>query len=278
MRRLLPLAERRAVGPWCFVDHFGPARLAPPSGSVGPHPHIGLQTLTWLYAGAIEHGDSLGSRQRIVPGQVNLMTAGRGIVHWELTADGPPREVHGVQLWIALPDADRFGPPAFQHLPTLPTFHDGAFRGTVLIGALHGARSPADARSPIVGVDLVAPGPGDATLRLEPSFEHAVVVTEGTLWVDEEAAAPGETLFLPTGRDAVALRAERGGRAMLLGGAPLDAPLLIWWNFVARTHDEIAAARARWMDGAGNGFGDRGDYPSPAIPAPPLPPSRLLPR
>ncbi|MCA9535622.1 MAG: pirin family protein [Myxococcales bacterium] len=267
LRRALPTAARRMVGPWCFLDHLGPAEYAAGNGlAVGPHPHIGLQTFTWLVEGEIFHRDSLGTEQIIRPGQVNLMTAGRGIAHSEDTVTPDAGRVHAAQLWIALPDAERHRAPSFHHYATLPQVEDGGFVATVLAGESMGLRAPAEVFSPIVGVDYCALGAAQRSAPLEPTFEHAVLVMSGEVTVEGETVAPGTLLYLGRGRRSVALRTAEAARLLLVGGAPFGEEVLMWWNFVGRTHEEILAAAEDWN--AGRAFAPVVGSPSPRIPAP----------
>ncbi|HEX6239059.1 MAG TPA: pirin family protein [Acidimicrobiales bacterium] len=266
VQRALPRRARRTVGAWCFVDHMGPV---PGDGvkaglALGPHPHIGLQTVTWLLEGEVLHTDGLGSEQPIRPGQLNLMTAGRGVAHAEESRAGGA--VHGVQLWVAQPDETRDGPPHFEHHGELPQTSAGAATATVLLGELAGQRSPGRVDSPIVGADL-ALRPGVAELPVEPAHEHALVVLEGEVVVRGVAVGPGALAYLGRGGDAVRLEARDRARALLRGGAPFEDEPLMWWNFVARTRGEIDAARADWRDGGADRFGA---VPTrlPRIPAP----------
>ena len=248
VRRALPRRGRRTVGAWCFADHVGPAPVSPDAPvAIGPHPHTGLQTVTWLLEGEQRHRDSLGSDQVIRPGQLNLMTAGAGVVHAEESLDFRGR-IHGVQLWVALPDTVRASPPSFEHVAELPSVALGAAVATVLVGSLAGVTSPAGVHSPILGADLRV-GPGTAGLPLEPAFEHAVLVLEGAVEVEARTVAPGTLAYLGPGRHDLALRAGSPARALLLGGTPFGEPLLMWWNFVARTREELGAARRAWVEG-----------------------------
>lgn len=269
VRRALPQPRPRTVGPWCFLDHFGPVSLQARDLAVGPHPHIGLQTVTWLVDGEVVHGDSLGNRQPIRPGQLNLMTAGRGIAHWEIPEHEGARTMHGVQLWLALPDAVRQGDPHFEHHARLPVDQVGDARVTVLVGRLAGLRSPAITWWPTVGAEVQLSGPGRARLPLDRRCEHALVLLEGHLQVEGQRLEPGALHLLGGGREAIEVAATEATRAMLVGGEPWTEPLLMWWNFVARTPEEIARARADWE--AGEGFGDPAAWPGRRIPAPPLP-------
>jgi quercetin 2,3-dioxygenase len=277
VRRLLPLRLRRSVGAWCFVDHYGPESVDGVAGMlVPPHPHIGLQTVTWLLAGNVLHRDSLGSEQMIRPGQLNLMTAGRGIAHAEESPAAHDPVLHGVQLWVALPDATRHVPPAFEHHSQLPETRIGDFGASVFMGELAGARSDATAFSPIVGAELTAlgaaAGPARCVLPLDPAFEHAVFAVAGPAEAEGIGLEPGRLLYLPPGRERASLAAPAGSCVLLLGGTPLGEPLLMWWNFVARTPEEIAAATAGWRAGE---FGDVGGYAGNPLPAQPLDVTRL---
>jgi redox-sensitive bicupin YhaK (pirin superfamily) len=252
VRRSLPQRQRRTVGAWCFADHFGPSDVAEASMQVGPHPHIGLHTVTWVLEGEVVHRDSLGSEQLIKPGQLNLMTAGRGVAHAEQTPPDATGNLHGLQLWVAQPEATRSGPAAFEHHSALPEAEvdGGALRATVLVGEIAGSRSPARADSPLVGADLVVTGP--ATLPLDPAFEHGLLVVDGPVSLDGSEVAPGAFAYLAPGRSELGL-SPRGGagpvRALLLGGAPFEESIVMWWNFVARTKEEMVEARTAWEAG-----------------------------
>jgi quercetin 2,3-dioxygenase len=274
VRRMLPLRQRRSVGAWCFIDHYGPQDVDGLAGMlVPPHPHIGLQTVTWLLAGNVLHRDSLGSEQMIRPGQLNLMTAGRGIAHAEESPAEHDPLLHGVQLWVALPEASRHVAPAFEHHQELPAASLPGFTTTVFMGELAGAQSPATAFSPILGAELAAAnGPASCSLPLRPDFEHVLFAVSGAANVDGAAVAPGQLLYLPAGRERASLTAPAGSSLMLLGGEPLGEQLLMWWNFVARTPEEIEAAAASWRTGA---FGEVGGYQGAPLPAPPLDATRL---
>jgi redox-sensitive bicupin YhaK (pirin superfamily) len=274
VRRLLPQRARRMVGAWCFVDQFGPDDVAGrPGMQVPPHPHTGLQTVSWLVEGEILHRDSLGCRQSIVPGQVNLMTAGRGIAHSEESPPRHPPLMHGLQLWIALPGHARHGEPRFDHHATVPVTEDGGVRTTVVVGSVGSARSPAVVHSPLVGAELLVAAGGTGPVPLEPGFEYGVLSLAGTAEVDGAELAPGSLLYLDRGRTGLRLRSTRGARLFLIGGEPFDEPLVMWWNFVARSHSEIAEARADWA--AGRRFGTVTGYAGDPLPAPAMPTTRL---
>jgi quercetin 2,3-dioxygenase len=274
VRRLLPLRLRRSVGAWCFADHYGPEAVDGVAGMlVPPHPHIGLQTVTWLLAGNVLHRDSLGSEQMIRPGQLNLMTAGRGIAHAEESPTPHDPVLHGVQLWVALPDESRNVAPVFEHHGELPVARLGGFLATVFLGELAGARSEARAYSPIVGAELTAIGaPARCDLPLRPDFEHVLFAASGSARAGGVTLEPGHLLFLPPGREQTGLEAPEGSSVLLLGGVPLGEPLLMWWNFVARTPEEIAAATASWAEGE---FGPVGGYEGEPMKAPDLDAARL---
>jgi redox-sensitive bicupin YhaK (pirin superfamily) len=268
VRRLLPLRLRRSVGAWCFVDHYGPMSVDGVTGmAVPPHPHIGLQTVTWLFRGNVLHRDSLGSEQMIRPGQLNLMTSGRGIAHAEESPAQHDPQLHGVQLWVALPDASRFTEPAFEHHAELPFMGSDNLRITVFMGCLTGTCSPATTFSHLVGAELFASRDVSTRLAVNPDFEHAVFAVDGAARVADADLTPGTLIYLPTGHLRVPIAAPAGATLLLLGGIPLGEPLLMWWNFVARTPHEIAAAVADWREGK---FGEVGGYAGEPLKAPPL--------
>src|SRR4051812_5634894 len=277
VRRLLPLRERRMVGAWCFVDHFGPEDVHDrPGMQVPPHPHTGLQTVTWLVEGEIVHRDSLGNDQSIRPGQLNLMTSGHGIAHSEMSPADHPPTMHGLQLWIALPDGARHGGPRFEQHTDLPVLPLSDATATVLVGEFGGQRSPARVHSPLLGVELVFDWADSLRLPLTTGFEHGVLLMAGSATVAGAALEPGALLFLPPGRSDVAIEAAAGTRAVLLGGEPFAEDLVMWWNFVGRSHEEIVQARDDWV--AGRRFGTVVDCDHPPLPAPELPSVRLKPR
>ena len=268
VRRLLPLRLRRSVGAWCFVDHYGPLSVDGVAGmDVPPHPHIGLQTVTWLMAGNVLHRDSLGSEQMIRPGQLNLMTAGRGIAHAEESPAEHDPELHGVQLWVALPDASRQAEPAFEHHADLPATRIGGLDVTVVLGSLAGLRSPATTFSPLVGAEITAADQVSGRIMVDPAFEHAVFVTAGAAAVQGKELNPGSMIYLNKDLEHLDVTTAAGTSLMLLGGVPLREPLLMWWNFVARTPQEIAAAVADWTQGR---YGDVGGYDGAPLMPPPL--------
>jgi hypothetical protein len=275
IRRALPTRHRRMVGPWCFLDHFGPADVAQGRGMrVGPHPHCGLQTVTWLFAGEILHRDSLGSVQTIVPGQLNLMTGGAGISHSEESPAQHSPLLHGLQFWLALPESARHGPAAFHHYPNLPLVDRDGVRVTVLAGEFSGAQSPAQTHSPIAGLDVLLPTGAGTRLPLRREFEYAAVVTEGAAWVGGEELKPGTLLYLGRGRSEIELAAKPNARVILVGGEPFGEEVLMWWNFVARTRAEITQACREWNSSAAR-FGEVSGYDGARLAAP-LPPWAAL--
>lgn len=270
IRRLLPRSQRRLVGPWCFLDSYGPLSFG--SGKpmdVAPHPHIGLQTVSWLLEGELVHHDSLGLAGTATPGVLNLMTAGRGIAHAEETPAENGGRLRGVQLWVALPEASRGTEPAFASHRGLPALELEGGRATVMLGELASARSPARAFSPIVGAELAGTPRSRLRLPLDPEFEHGVVPLQGACRLDERPLAQDTLYYLGCGRRELVLDCgPEPLRALLLGGAPFGETVLMWWNFVARSSDEIVAAREDWE--AGRRFGAVSAYPGPRLPAPPF--------
>jgi redox-sensitive bicupin YhaK (pirin superfamily) len=274
--RLLPNLGRRLVGAWCFVDHYGPDEIATvPGMQVPPHPHIGLQTVSWLLDGEVHPRDSIGSDQLIRPGDLGLMTAGAAIAHAEQSPAPHPALLHGVQLWVALPDGARTGPPAWDHHPTPPTMRDSGATATVIMGSLAGETSPGRTYSPLVGVDVALDAAADVLLPLEPEFEHAVLVMSGSVDVDGASLTPGVMIYLGCARRDLRLSSASGARVLLLGGAPFEEQIVMWWNFVARSNDEIVAAREEWM--TGSAFPDVAGFDGYRLPAPDLPPGKLKP-
>jgi redox-sensitive bicupin YhaK (pirin superfamily) len=269
VRRALPQRHRRTVGAWCFADHLGPI----PAGhgqaaGIGPHPHIGLHTVTWLLAGELVHRDNLGSEQIIRPGQLNLMTAGRGVSHAEEPTDQYRGAYHGIQLWVAQPESTRNGDPAFEHHPALPEVELGGGVATVLVGELGGTASPARKDTALVGVDLRLRG-GAAVAPLDPTFEHALVVLEGAVEVGGQMVTPGHLAYIGLGRDELALTTPEATRLLLLGGTPFESPIVMWWNFVGRSREEMGDAMADWNSGAER-FGETGSsMPRIRAPQPP---------
>lgn len=280
VERTLPQRDLPTVGAWCFLDRFGSPTVTDTGASpdIYPHPHIGLQTVTWPLDGRIRHRDSVGSDVEIEPGQLNLMTSGRGIAHSEFAVPGAPAG-NGLQLWIALPDNATGVEPHFEQHRALPVYEQPGLRATVLIGSLGGVVSPAKAYTPIVGADLVLEPGSEVRLPVQRAFEHAVLVVDGAVEVDGTELTPGPLLYLGTDRAEITLRSAGHARLALLGGEPFTEELVMWWNFVGRTHEEIVDARDAWEARDTGRFPDVADHPpAQRIPAPPLPPLRLKPR
>jgi quercetin 2,3-dioxygenase len=266
VRRALPRRERRTIGAWCFIDHIGPVDIsADMNVDTAPHPHMGLQTVTWLLEGEVVHHDSLGSEQLIRPGELNLMTAGNGIAHSEEGFGRHSGRAHGVQLWVAQPERTRHGDPAFEHHGSLPAVEIDRATCTVLVGVLTDATSPARRDTEHVGVDLHLRS-GRSTLPLAPSFEHGAIVMDGRVEIGGAALVPGQLAYLGVGHDEVALDVHDDARMMLIGGEPFESPISMFWNYVARTHAEIDEAVRQWQADDGR----FGHVPSllPRIPSP----------
>lgn len=272
VRRALPRRGRRTVGAWCFADHMGPEKVgaeSPGQGGgldIGPHPHMGLHTVTWLVDGALVHRDSLGSEQLIRPGQLNLMTAGNGVVHAEEMDRTYRGSLQGVQLWVAQPSSTRDGAAGFEHHAELPSAELDNATATVLVGALAGATSPARHDTELVGAELTVRR-GGAVIPVQRDFEHALIVIDGEVAVGETVVRPGQLGYVGMGRDELPLASSEGARLLLLGGVPFPEPIVMWWNFVARTKEEMAQARTQWATGDER-FGAV-DTTLPRIPAPP---------
>jgi redox-sensitive bicupin YhaK (pirin superfamily) len=284
VRRTLPQRSRSLIGAWCFVDHYGPDLVATSGGmTVPPHPHTGLQTVSWLFAGEIDHRDSVGSHAVVRPGVLNLMTAGRGIQHSEVSL--PQTTVlHGAQLWIALPDATRHSAPFFESFTPKPIWFEGA-TVSVFLGELLGAASTARTFSRVVGAQLDIPARTVIELPVDASFEHGILVDEGAPLINGHPVARAEIAYVPGG--AATLTIDTGDaplRALLIGGEPLGEQIVMWWNFIGRSHEEIVEFRRAWQvdviadgDEAGR-FGRVRGYDGSALPAPELPNVRLRPR
>jgi redox-sensitive bicupin YhaK (pirin superfamily) len=248
VRRALPRRGRRTVGAWCFADHMGPADVTENSGlDVGPHPHMGLQTVTWLLDGEALHRDSLGSEQLISPGQLNLMTAGGGVSHAEEATGSYSGRLHGIQLWVAQPDASRHGAAGFEHHAELPRVELTHAVGTVLVGDLGDVTSPARHDTPLLGVDLDIGAGASTVVPVQREFEHALVVLDGAVTIGGTTLTPGHLGYLGTDREEIPLQAGWRSRVLLLGGEPFEEPILMWWNFVARDRAEMSAAYDAWQ-------------------------------
>lgn len=280
VRRTLPQHQRSLIGAWCFADHYGPQDLRQSAGmDVPPHPHTGLQTVSWLFRGQIEHRDSAGVHQLVNPGELNLMTAGAGICHSEVST--PETAVlHGVQLWVALPDAHRNTARDFDHYVPEPVSQGNA-EIRVFLGELAGQRSPVHTFTPLLGAQLDLAAGGTVDLDVDPGFEHGVLLDLGRVDVAGRTLDSGQLAYLRPGCTTLRLHNPAGmaARVVLLGGAPFTEEVLMWWNFVARSHDEVASFRQLWQDGDDR-FGAVSGYTGsvPRLPAPALPATRLRPR
>ena len=250
VRRALPSAQRQMVGPFIFFDQMGPALMQPGIGvNVRPHPHIGLSTVTWLFDGSIFHRDSLGSEQPIAPGELNWMTAGRGIVHSERTIAAElanERRLFGIQSWVALPKQYEDTAPGFSHvaMEKLPLIEDRGIRARIIAGSLYGATSPVKTHSDLFYADVQMQAGSALPLPVDHE-ERGVYVAEGEIEVAEQVFETGRLLVFRPG-DAITIRARSNARLMLLGGEPMDGPRYIWWNFVASSKDKIEAAKDDW--------------------------------
>jgi redox-sensitive bicupin YhaK (pirin superfamily) len=290
VRRTLPQRQRSLIGGWCFIDHYGPDPVSRTGGmSVAPHPHTELQTVSWLFTGEIEHRDSAGHHALVRPGELNLMTAGRGIAHSEVSTPGTA-VLHGVQLWVALPSAARFAEPAFEHYAPDPVPGDG-FTARVFLGSLLGSSAPVTGHSPLLGAEISIEAGCVLRFAADAAFEYGVLVDTGTVALNGSVVETNRLGYLAAGADVIELRAGQGSRArmLLLGGVPLGEQIVMWWNFISRSHDEIVRYRADWQaliaaapGAAGRPVPDRfalptGDRLHP-IPAPPMPNATLRPR
>lgn len=295
VRRTLPQKQRSLIGAWCFLDHYGPDEVGDTGGMVVPrHPHTGLQTVSWLFTGEIEHRDSAGFHAMVRPGELNLMTAGRGISHSEFST--PDTTVlHGAQLWVALPDSARHMPPTFAHYRPEPMSGDG-FSVSVFLGSLtvlnprnadlH-SHSPVSTHTELVGAEILLQPGTSVRLAVKAHHEHGVLLDSGTLSVGVDELPVDHLAYLPPGTQEITLSAAaQPVRALLIGGEPLNEQILMWWNFVGRTHEEVAEYRRQWQAEIGAEPGDTtskrfGDFPAgepDPLPAPVLPMVRLRPR
>lgn len=281
VRRTLPQRQRSLIGAWCFVDHYGPDAVAETGGmSVAPHPHTGLQTVSWLFTGEIEHRDSAGHHAMVRPGEVNLMTAGRGISHSEVSTEATAT-LHGAQLWVALPDGARAVDPAFEHHAPPPLSGPG-WEARVFLGTLLGHTSPVATHTPLLGAEVLLEAGTELALDVDPAFEHGVLVDTGAVQVDGVAADAHDLAYAAPGRSVLTLTVgDEPARVLVLGGPPFGESIVMWWNFVGRSHEEVVRFREQWqeqVDGEtlrDGWFGRPVDEPLPPIPAPALPNARL---
>ena len=263
IKRSIPQPALRRIGAWVFIDHFGPTKQVD-GMVVANHPHTGLQTVTWPFAGLVEHRDSIGSIQVLKPGQLNLMTAGKGISHSEISLVGAD-SLHAAQLWLALPESARHVEPFFEHHDGLPTLSFGNSQAKVFIGSLGTIASPAKIFSPLVGAELRISG--EMQLPLNQTFEHGILVVAGDVSVNGVAVAVDDLIYLPVGEEATV---SGNGVALILGGEPFTEHIVMWWNFIGRSHSEIVAWRESW-NAQGTDWPSFEDKVGGWIPAPELP-------
>ncbi|MEV6115249.1 pirin family protein [Streptomyces sp. NPDC052109] len=277
VRRTLPQRARTLIGAWCFADHYGPDDVSTTGGmDVAPHPHTGLQTVSWLFTGEIEHRDSMGNHASVRPGELNLMTGGHGIAHSEVST---PRTtiLHGVQLWVALPEEHRDTERDFQHYAPEPTLIDGS-EIRVFLGSLAGRVSPVRTFTPLLGAEVVLPPRATLTLAVDPAFEHGLLVDRGEVRLADTLVGPAQLGYVAPGADALTVANESDdiARTVLLGGTPFEEEIVMWWNFICRSHEEVVRARDDWM--SGDRFGSVKGYDGDPLPAPELPTVPLKPR
>jgi redox-sensitive bicupin YhaK (pirin superfamily) len=245
VRRTLPQRQRSLIGAWCFLDHYGPDRVDETGGMmVAPHPHIGLQTVSWLFGGVVEHRDSAGTHALVKPGELNLMTSGRGISHSEVSTD-ETTELHGVQLWVALPSAYRDIEPAFAHYAP-PVVHGSGWDAQVFLGSMLGSESPVAAYSPLLGAEMILDGGTRLAPDTQASFEYGVLVDFGLVRVNGEEVKQHQLAYVAPG-EGLELEAADLSHVLVIGGPPFGEEIVMWWNFVGRDHDEVVQARADWM-------------------------------
>jgi redox-sensitive bicupin YhaK (pirin superfamily) len=267
--RALPVRQKRLIGPWCFLDRFGPLSFSEAKPlDVAPHPHIGLQTVSWILQGEIVHNDSLGNEALLRPGGVNVMTSGGGIAHSEETPPKNSGTLNGVQLWVALPDADRNGEACFQHLTEVPVIEESGITVRVFAGSMLGSSCPVTHFSPILGADITLSAVSVLDLPLDQSFEHAVFLLTGDAEINGQSIDSTSLWYLGTSRSSLQFKSRSGCRVLLIGGLPFAEKILMWWNFVARTSEEIAQARSDWQ--SHQRFGEVKAYRGPRLNAPPL--------
>jgi quercetin 2,3-dioxygenase len=277
VRRTLPQRSRSMIGAWCFADHYGPDDVSATGGmDVAPHPHTGLQTVSWLFSGEIEHRDSLGSHALVRPGELNLMTSGHGISHSEVST-ARTTVLHGVQLWVALPEEHRHTARDFRHHVPAPVPLDGG-EARVFLGSLAGDTSPVPVFTPLLGAELTLDPRATVTLEIDPGFEHGLLLDSGSVLMAGTRLRPAELGHLGPGNGTLTLvnAADTPARMVLLGGPPFEERIVMWWNFVGRTHEDIAQAREDWM--TGSRFGEVNGYDGDRLPAPELPGVPLRPR
>ncbi len=247
VHRVLPVRGRRLIGPWCFFDRFGPLNFEGEKVmDVAPHPHIGLQTVTWLFAGEVVHNDSLGSECLVRPGQLSLMSAGRGIAHAEETPTQNSGKLDGAQLWVALPEGSRAIDPAYQCTGQQPAVEHPGCLVTAILGDYAGGSSVGKQFSPAVAADIAVHAGKKVHLPLRRDFEYGILLASGDASVEGTALRANTLYYLGAGRGEFSVWSRSGGRLLLIGGAPFGETILMWWNFVARTAEEITSAREAW--------------------------------
>ena len=272
IKRALPSRQKRLIGAWCFLDHAGPVVFPQGDGlDVGPHPHIGLQTFSWMIEGTMMHTDSLGSKQLIRSKQVNLMTAGRGISHTEVAPE-TETHMHAAQLWIALPDHKLNMEPRFDHYPELPVVEKEGLEYTILVGDFLNTTSPVEVHTPLLGVDIAAKESVTTRLTLNPKFEYGFMALEGTAVINGHELDADNLVVLEPGLNEIEIQVHANSRILLLGGEPFESPILLWWNFVGRTQEELRLAREQWVNGDER-FGSIPDYDGARLEAPAFPDS-----
>lgn len=267
VRRTLPYRDLLMIGPWCFIDHYGPTQ-AVEAMSVASHPHTGLQTVSWLFAGEIEHRDSLGSSQLINPGELNLMTSGFGIAHSELSIDNGS-ELHGVQLWVALPNESKDVSPHFEHHGNLPEFSVSGLNFKLFMGEFLGNKSDARTYSPLVGLEMSGESI-DTKLPVNSNFEHGILLDSGQLEVNGQLVTKSQLHYIPNGAESFHIKSDSNFRALLIGGEPFSEKIVMWWNFIGRSHEEIVAMRNDWENQTAR-FATFEDKIGGRIPAPEMP-------
>ena len=273
--RLIPHRTIKTIGAWCFLDYFGPTNQEE-AMNVAPHPHTGLQTVSWLFSGEVEHKDSIGNAARISPGQLNLMTAGIGIAHSEFSLNRET-DLHGLQFWIVLPNEFRNMLPEFSHHDDLPIFDLENFRIQVIFGDFLNHRSTAIIYSQIIGAEILAQQSGISSLPLNPEFEYGILSVTSGITVNGSSIPNGYLHYIPTGATAVEIEAAAGARCVIIGGVPFDEEIIMWWNFIGRSHEEIVEMRSAWQNDSSR-FGKMDSLPGEPIPAPQMPNLRLVSR
>ena len=270
IKRALPSRQKRMIGAWCFLDHAGPVTFPQGDGlDVGPHPHIGLQTFTWMIEGTMMHTDSIGSKQLIRPKQVNLMTAGYGISHTEVAPDTETR-MHAAQLWIALPDDKINMAPQFDHYPVLPVVEKDNIEFTVLVGEFMDTVSPVQVHTELLGIDFFAKEQTKTRIPLNPKFEYGFMALEGDAIVNGHDLNSDNMVVLEPGISQIEVELPKGSRLLLIGGEPFESPNLLWWNLVGRTQEELKTATEQWINQDAR-FGTIPDYDGPRLEAPAFP-------